>query len=243
MKRILVFFLALSMAAGFSMADEEGTGLSAGVEFGIEDINDGVEPYLYFDISFERSFLDDAVDIFAELGYTLGFSSVTTSGGRDVLPQTMYFGIGAGFNLDVGEASVLSFIVEHEFEDILINPRFSGINNFAAVVTPSIRFGHEVDFGEVFAQVGFPVTYIDHDRDADVEAGVVITLGWESDFDLEVEIETHIPFDLGDEGVAVTPEVGYSFGDFSFHFSIEFAGLGVSGAFSVTPAIGIRFNF
>jgi hypothetical protein len=201
MKKFIFLVLALCMAAGFAAAEDEnededvgldqGIGLSVGLEFGTGNINkandEDMAPYLMPMLIYENSFLDDSLDIYAELDYTFGFSKEPNDDGDEVFPQSIYLDLMAGYNLGLGSASTLSFILENEFDEILISPRFEEINALTGIFTPAVKFNQEFDFGDIFAQIGVPITYIQYDKDADSGVGLDFTLGWNSTFGLGIE--------------------------------------------------------
>jgi len=274
MKKFFVFLLILAMLASFAAADDdEGIGLSAGLEFGIGNINkanDGdMNPYLMPMLIYENSFLDETLDVYAEIDFTLGFTKEPNDDGDDVNPQSMYIDLMVGYNLGLGSASTLSFILENEFDEIIIAPIYA----LTGIFTPAVKFNYKLDFGDVFAQIGVPITYYDK---TDTAIGLDFTLGWSSTFGLGIEakiltllspgddagnngfetiisyktepiyieVETIIPKEISSEGVTITPEFDYSFRNFTFYVKCEFAGIGVDGGgVSITPALGVKYSF
>jgi len=98
-KKLLSLIFTLALAAGFAAA-QDGIGLSAGLEFGIGDINmpkqgklvtrmvfppagpptsvqnpvpEARKPYLRANIGYENGFLDGTLDVYARLAYDVGF--------------------------------------------------------------------------------------------------------------------------------------------------------------------------
>ena len=269
MNKFFVFLFVLVLSATFAAAGDEGIGLSAGLEFGIGIVEDGdVSPYLMPMIIYENSFLDETLDVYAELDYKLGFTKETNDDGDEVNPQSMYIDLMVGYNLGLGDASTLSFILENEFDEIIISPAYA----LTGIFTPAVKYNHTLDFGDLFAQIGVPITYYDKD---DTTIGLDFTLGWSSTFGLGIEakirtllspgddagyngfeaiisyeaesiyaeVETIIPREISNEGVTITPEFDYSFKNFTFYVKCEFAGIGVDGGLSVTPALGVKYSF
>jgi len=274
MKRFLVFFLVLVLGAGFAAAQD--IGLTVGLEFGLGNINkangDDMYPYLMPMVIYENAFLDDALDLYAELDYTLGFTKALNEDGDEVLPQSLYIDLSAGYNLSLGEASTLSFILENEFADIDISPD----DFITGIFTPAIQFNQGFDFGDVYAKVGLPITYFPNVKDAESFTGLDFTIGWGSSFGLGLEavfytmlapsedagyyafettvsyeadslyceLNVYFPKETEDEGITITPEVDYSFGSLTAYLFIEFAGIGFDGGeVSITPALGIKYSF
>ncbi|MDR2575987.1 MAG: hypothetical protein LBC52_06035 [Treponema sp.] len=271
MKKYIFLFLVLCVAAGFAAADDEGIGLSVGLEFGIGIVDEDVSPYLMPMIIYENSFLDETLDLYAELDYTLGFTKEPNEDGDEVNPQSMYIDLMVGYNLGLGDASTLSFILENEFDEIVFSP----VSMLRGIFTPAVKFNHELDFGSLYAQIGLPITYYDIE-DLDSTTGLDFTLGWSSTFGLGIEakictllspgddagysgfeatisyeaesiyaeVEIIIPKEIDFEGITITPEFDYSFKNFTFYIKCEFAGIGVDGSsISVTPALGIKYSF
>jgi hypothetical protein len=270
MKKFFIFFLVLAMSASFATAEDDGIGLSVGLEFGIGIVDEEVSPYLMPMLIYENSFLDEALDVYAEVDYTLGFTKVPNEDGDEVNPQSMYIDLMIGFNLGLGDASTLSFILENEFDEMVFSPGFM----LTGIFTPAVKFNHTLDFGDLFAQIGVPITY--YDIDVDTAIGLDFTLGWSSTFGLGIEakictllspgdyagysgfeatisyetesiyagVETIIPKEIDFEGITITPEFDYSFKNFTFYIKCEFAGIGVDGgSVSFTPALGIKYSF
>jgi hypothetical protein len=270
MKRFLVFFLVLVLGAGFAAAQD--IGLTVGLEFGLEDVGGDMAPYLMPMLIYENAFIDDALDVYAELDYTLGFGKAYNEDGDEVLPQSLYIDLSVGYNLSLGDASTLSFILENEFDTIEISPS----DFITGIFTPAIKFNQGFDFGDIYAQVGLPVIYYPNVKDADAGLGLDFTLGWGSSFGLGIEVILSMMFapeddagysgleatfsyeadslycelnavfssDIKAEGITITPEFDYSFGSLTAYLFIEFAGIGSDGGeVSITPALGVKYSF
>jgi len=191
MKKFFFLFLILCVVAGFAAAEDEGSGLSIGVEFGIKNINEANNDnrfyYLMPMLIYENSFLNDALDVYAEIDHTIGLTKVPNEYGNDVNPHSMYVDLMLGYNLKIGDASKLSFILENEFDELIIYPRFKGSNNLTGIFTPAIKFTQTFDAGDIYAKIGTPITYIQEYKEADTEVGLDFTLGWDSSFGLGLE--------------------------------------------------------
>jgi hypothetical protein len=192
MKKFFAFLLIMALVASFAAADDdEGIGLSAGLEFGIGNVNkandEEMSPYLMPMLIYENSFLDETLDVYAELDYTFGFTKEPNDDGDDVNPQSMYIDVMIGYNLGLGSASTLSFILENEFDKIIISPKYKETNAITGIFTPALKFNQELDIGDLFAKIGAPTTYIQYDKDADTEIGLDFTIGWNSTFGLGIE--------------------------------------------------------
>ena len=221
MKKFLVLFLALSMAVTFTVAAQ--TGVTVGVEGGIgnvTEVNDAkMTPYVMPMFIFDRSFMNGALDLYAELDYTFGFEKEPNKDGDDVFPQSLYVDLLAGYNLGIGRASTLSFILENEFDEIIISPRSSDGNNITGIFTPAVKFTQGFGIGDVYARVGAPITYIQDNKDADLGAGLDFTLGWNSRFGLWLEATMHML-------LAPSDDTGYTGLDASAYFDTGLINIG-----------------
>jgi hypothetical protein len=254
MQKLLVLSLIVSLAVSHALfADEdEGIGLSAGLEFGIVNIGKANDeeryPYLMPMLIYENSFLDDSLEFYAELDYIFGFTKEPNDEGNEVFPQSLYFDLMVGYNLGLGSASTLSFILENEFDEIIISPRFKESNALTGIFTPAVKFTQSFDFGDLFAQVGVPITYVQYDKDADTEVGIDSTLGWNSSFGLGIEIKVLTliaPRDIsGFNGLEALIGYEYVFRNFTFYAKCEFTGIGIKGeGMCVSPALGVKYSF
>ena len=191
MKKFLVVFLAIFLTAGFVMAQDEGIGLTAGVEFGIEGVNkpndaEDMYPYLMPMVWYGNSF--GAFDLYAELDYTLGF----TKDDGD-LPQDLWFDLALGYNLGLGSSPTLSFLLENEL-DITFAPLYGGDMGdfFWGILRPGICFNQNVESaGDFYAQVDLPIGYGKGFGD-DTVIGLDIALGWGSNFGLGFKAKAHM---------------------------------------------------
>jgi hypothetical protein len=254
MQKLLVLSLILSLALSQALfaEEDEGIGLSAGLEFGIANIGKANDeerlPYLMPMLIYENSFLDDSLELYAELDYTFGFTREPNDDGKDVFPQSLYFDLALGYNLSLGNASVLSFILENEFDEIIISPRYAENNAITGIFTPAVKFTQGFDFGDLFAQVGVPITYVQYDKDADTEVGIDSTIGWNSTFGLGLEIKVLtllVPSNVsGFNGLEALVAYEYIFRNFTFYAKCEFTGIGIKGEnVVVSPALGVIYSF
>jgi hypothetical protein len=206
MKKIMVVLLALALFGGFASAQEEdeGIGLDAGIEFGLGDVADKVVFGLAPQISYESSFLDGALDVFAEGIYGFAFD--------DEVGQEASLEEELGYNLSLGEASTLSIIVNN-YNEFIIAPKVDSnlANAVNGAFTPSLKFTQSPDFGDIYGQVGLPIEYAFFEKELDVTSakwsnqdtglGLDLTAGIAAGFGLGVEITAHI---------ALKPESDYA---------------------------------
>jgi hypothetical protein len=263
MKRIVLMLLVLTAAAGFTAAQDEGIGLSAGLELGLgivaAEVEFGLSPFL----EYENSFFDGALDLSAALAYGLVFS--------DPVAQGIEMEEELAYNLSLAGTSVLSFILNNS-NGFVLSPREDDSNNLEGVLSPGIKFNQTLGFGDLFARVDFPLTYVQPERGAEFEFGIDLGLGWASTFGLGIEVTEHnviLPegvyggidltasYEYGPiyaelaigappefEGISISPAFEYTFNAFTFYASLEFADINVEGAdVSISPAIGVKFSF
>jgi len=272
MKKCIFLFFVLCVAAGFTAADDivindKGVCLTIGLEFGSENVyeaNDSERTYYLTPmLIYENSFLNNTLDIYAEADYTIGFQIPADD---EVNSQSIYFDFMLGYNLGLGGASTLSFSLENEFDELTILPQLA----LTGIFTPAVKYNHTFGFGDLYAQVGAPITY--YDKDA-VTTGLDLTLGWDSTFGLGIEaklctllapedvigfhgieaivsfrtgsvyikVETIIPMAIGAVGATVTPEFNFSIWDLTLYLKCEFSGIG-RGETITSPAIGLKFT-
>jgi hypothetical protein len=283
MKNTFIVLLVMLITVNFSVtADEEeyeGLGLFLGLETGVVNINkadkEDREPYVMPFIIYEKALLDGALDIFAELDYTFGYIKTPSEDKREVFPQSLYFDLLLAYNLGLGNASTLSFLLENEFDEFIIAPSVKKDNNITGIFTPAVNFNQGFDFGDLYARVGSPITYIQNEKNADTLVGLDLTLGFYSAFGLGLEAKAltllvpgegrgylglealitfetgpvyfevlaEIPKDISEEGVIITPEFDFSFGNFTVYTFCEFTGIGAGGSIGISPAIGIKYSF
>jgi hypothetical protein len=187
-----VFFVLLAVSFTVTADENGGVGFSLGLEVGVENLNKVNEedraPYIMPRIIYDRSFLDGVFDVFTELDYKFGYTKVL-DGSKEVYPQSLYFDLLFGYHMAIGGASTLSFFLENEFDTIDIAPvnKREKENNITAIFTPAVGFSQEFDFGDIYARVGSPITYIQDAYKADKEVGLDGTLGFYSTFGFGLE--------------------------------------------------------
>ena len=276
MKKLLVLFLMLAMLTIYAAAEDEGIGLSVGLEFGIYDASkktgDEMYPYLAPMVIYENSFLDGALDLFVELDYIFNTTKGTNQDGDEVFPQDLYFGLSLGYNLFLGEASTLSFILDNEIDTLTISPRFDDSNNINGILIPSVKFNQTLDFGDLYAQVDLPINYVTYVKDNDLGLDLDFTFGWQSNFGLGLMFAEHnnikpkagyagfdmivsyengpvyfeVEVDTYNEtgaGITIAPEFDFFFNSFTFYTNCIFDGIGGDGDVIISPAIGVKFSF
>jgi len=265
MKRILTIFVILFLALSFNAAGD-GIGLSVGMEFGLGDIGragGAILPCLTVPvIIYDTSFVDGSIDLYAELSYSLGFVENSAD-----LFHSLYFDFLFGYNFMFGTGSTISVILENELDSIEFTPEFSLTGFF----TPAVKYNQRLDFGDLYAKIGVPLTYNDV---GDIVTGINGTVGWNTPFGLGLEtviysevspnasylgfgalvsfetdpvyfeLDLYIPGDVETEGITMTPEFEYFLFGFTFYLSVEFAGIGIpDGTTVITPTLGFKYSF
>jgi len=193
MKQIIALFLAAAVV-NFAAAhgshgshggsgDDEGSGISAGMELGAHlhggDGEEGMEvvPNLAWMLNYEESFLDDKLDFSFGLSYFLYFKKGahlefedhlpgavkhgdhTHGGDFDKKPQYIGLNLGVAYNLGLDENVTLSFLLQN-YNEFFVCPVMSGQNNVVGKLTPGVKLNRSVDIGDVFVQYGVPLQYL-----------------------------------------------------------------------------------
>ncbi|MDR1862920.1 MAG: hypothetical protein LBQ67_03260, partial [Treponema sp.] len=156
-RRLLFAGMAVLLICSFVAAQEEGIGLTPKLEFGIGNVNEGNDGsrsiLITPGVEYENAFLDGALDVFAELDYTIG---IPEKGDTDHL---VYLEEEVGYNLGLGDAMTLSIILNNQ-NNFLVSPEApSGFDPFDGVLEPSLKFTYGADFGEIWVQAGLPIGY------------------------------------------------------------------------------------
>jgi hypothetical protein len=253
-RKLIIFLVVLTLAAGFVSAQEEedsGIGLTAGLEFGVTGINveEGKTPYLTPGIAYENSFGD--FDVAAEVDYTFDFT--------DDVPQMFFAEEEVAYNLSLGDIHGLTFTLHNE-NDIVTAPEFGDLTG---TLEPSVTYTLGLNPGDFYAAAGLPLTYL-----TDTAVGFYGTLGFafsfglglEATFNLALNPESgydgtdllvsyeqdsfygEVEINIAKEDITITPEFDYFFNSFTFYVNAEFAGIGAD-AVSITPALGVKYSF
>jgi len=251
MKKVVICFLVFFLAVSFVIAaDEYGDmGISVGLETGIENINKAyegseMEPYVMPMLIYEKSFLDGALDVYAELDYKFGFNRRPNEDGNDVFPQSLYVDFMLGYNIGFSSVSTLSIIVENEFDELIISPRYTGSNNINGIFTPAVKYNHVLDFGDIYFMLGAPITYVQEDTEAKTIVGLDFTFGWYSNFGLGLEAKTLMQF-LPADGAGyrgLEALVFFEFQPMYFEVLTELSKTIKEGGITITPEFDYYIN-
>jgi hypothetical protein len=261
MKKILFVLFSLLLTCGFAAAqEEEGLGLSAGVELSFGDVADeavfGIMPSLVY----EHSFLDDALDISAEIDYTITF--------EDETPQDVYAEENIGYNLFLNDASTLTFSLHNE-NNFSTAPEFGDAGD-GSIFEPSVSYTLSLNgggSGELAFALGFPIGYL-----PDLTSGVYATAGYLFPFGLGVEATANLDFspeagysetnlvisyahtelftaevevdaDADFKIFTISPYLEWYFGSLTAWVGVDFENIGGKGSVGVSPYIGVSYSF
>jgi len=203
MKKFIILVTILILTAGFAIAEDaensENIGLTGHLELGIGGVNkpnDAEETPLALDIglAYEKSFLDRMLDINAMLVYGIIFTKVPGMDGKEQLPQLLRFVFMAGYNHNLGDASILSGILANE-NYVILAPNM-GDDIATGVFKPGIKFGTNMEnAGNFFFQAGFPLAYLNFGQEKySTWTGLDLTAGWMSGFGLGFNTSLYFMF-------------------------------------------------
>jgi len=266
MKKILILVLALSLIAGFVMAEDTSIGLTPYLEFGIWSANKpnndkDTQPYLMPGISYDKSFGN--LDLYAELDYYLGLNKPN---GASDLYQELYFDFSLAYNLKLSDASTLTFCLEND-NDVNFTPLDDGLSvadQHYGQIRPGVRFNQDItDAGNLYAQVDIPIRYTPYWGDPNHPVGLDITLGMGTAFGvgLKTKIYTLLAYDktrvdydtydTGYTGIDITPtfekgpfymEVNFRIAKESYYTSSLFDGSSHKSGSAIIPRFQYNFD-
>ncbi|MDR1099992.1 MAG: hypothetical protein LBL28_05860 [Treponema sp.] len=266
MKRTFLFFLVLVLACGFLAAQEEdeGTGLSAGLEVGINNAtsDDGRSVYLMPNVVYEKSF--DDLDVFVEGDYTIEFDGEDAAGEKATI-QTFYLEEELGYNLHFGDASTLTLILNNA---LTFNLGTNQTVNMAedGTLDPALKFTQGFDFGDLYGQIGFPIGYPAAGFGLEFIVGCAAGFGLGAELTCTYSVEPEAEYSetsllltyengpiYGEVEVAangefkvwtITPEFDYSIGSFTLYVGAELGELGNPDEdFVLSPFLGVSYSF
>ena len=264
MKKILILMAALVLITGFAIAED--IGLTAGLEGGVYNAtkaNDGdmtpfIMPYIYYDNSFGD------LDVYAELDYEVAFDDDTYMG--------VYFDLDLAYNLSLGSASTLSFLLEDYWEFYLAPEISDPLTPYMMELYPGVKFNQEFDFGSLYAKAQVPMYLLPGYKDADFACDLWFTAGWKSTFGLGIYVTEKFALAPDAEHSAIkavvnygtdtfnaelksefigksdiwinlTPKFEYYFNAFTFYVKCDFTGIGTDFDVEIKPTLGVTFSF
>ena len=185
MKKIITLIIALTLVTGFVMADD--IGLTAALQFGVDNMNkadDGEpEPWIKPSIAYGSSFVDGSLDLYAKLAYLSYFKK----NDLDSAPMYLYFDFSLTYNLSLSSGSTLSFILENEVDKFMLSnrPESEDGSGLCSIFEPAINFRQGLDIGDIYANLCFPITYVQYVKDVGTPwVDFKAKLGWDSSFGL-----------------------------------------------------------
>jgi hypothetical protein len=262
MKKIIALFLAVviannAMAHGSHGSSGDGSGLSAGLEFGLHIHNDDeteVVPNTTLSLSYSEGFFDDKLEFDIGLSYIFSLKKryfeldheYGHSANKDFFQQVLCLNAGLTYSIDVTYFSTLSFILEND-TDFFLSPRIDGENNIEGVLTPGIKWNWGLNFGDVYTRFDLPLQYVSYFKDEEFGIGSDISIGWESNFGLGLGLIGHFLLSPKPEsyfdGVDAAISYAFSVKNLTFYLNCEFEGIGSEEGFGICPSIGFRYNF
>jgi hypothetical protein len=177
---------------------------------------------------YEQSF--DALDVFGELDYTVAFD--------DPASHELYLEVELGYNLQLSDPGVLSFIVNNN-DTFFLSPALEEGAAHLGVLEPSVKYTHTLDFGDLFGQIGFPFDYLTGVTD-ETANGMYLKAGWASTFGLGLELTGNIGLnpetDFAGYGLLLSYERGIFYGEVECNTDKEFK------AIEILPEIDIALG-
>jgi hypothetical protein len=255
-RRFIFVVMAAVLVCSFAAAQE---GLTPKLEVGFGDVADEAELSFTPGVEYATSF--GAVDLSAELDYTVTLADPDPT-------HEIYEEVELGYNLSLGAASVLSIIVNNS-NLFYLSPAPKGNATHEGTLEPSLLYVQTLDFGDVSAQLGFPIDYL-KGEDGETSAEAYLTLGWASTFGLGVELtgtlglspdseysetalvlsyeqsifygEVEFTADKEFKTFGITPDIEISVDAWTFYVSATI-GIPDGGDTKFSPAIGARYSF
>ena len=193
MKKFLILFLAFTLIGSFAVAQDDGLGLTVGIELGFPNISDfedfplTVKPF----IEYANSFGD--IDLWAGLAFPLGLVGDAKAGGGDGDAIIgMEFELEVWYNLALSEASTLSFGLYADLPVHFAPELADKLSIFGLNLKPMVKFNQNMDdIGDLYIVVGADLGIIQQfaiDGGDDLIVNLPITLGWASTFGLGIEV-------------------------------------------------------
>ncbi|GHT59107.1 hypothetical protein FACS1894109_14410 [Spirochaetia bacterium] len=261
MKRIALSFLMVSALCGLAFAEPDAAaniGLSAGIEFGLDAVQDKPIPTIMPLIAWENSFGN--LDVSVELDYEFALGDELAQGGE--------FDAVLAYNLHLGESRTLSIGLENDTE-FVVGPG-EGNNAVFGWVDPNVGITQALGFGDLSAAIGFPIDYLQELKADGAAIRSYLTLALAFPFGLGFELTGNIglsdaeyldtnfvitfereSFAIGLEIDADTKEFDrfslkpgfeYYLKQFTFWAGVDLEALG-SDEMNIKPYIGAKYSF
>jgi hypothetical protein len=239
MKRIFAVCTVLVLACSFLAAqeDDEGTGFSFGVEFGINNATNDDDRTVYLtapQLIFEKSF--DDLDVYVEGSYTAEFGGENEDGDKETV-QTSYLEEELGYNFHFGDASTLTIILNNAL-DFFLAPEIKVAdvevtNRAEGTLKPALKFTQGFDFGDLYGQFGLPIGYVKQHKDENSSFGLQLIAGYAAGFGLGVELTCD--FGVKPESEYAGTELLLSYENGPIYGEVNIAADGEFEAWTITP--------
>jgi hypothetical protein len=230
-------------AVSFVNAQEEGAeeaggiGLTVGLEAGFGNVAEEAEFSITPNVAYENSFLNGALDVFAEVDYTAAFS--------DPAAHEVYIEEEIGYNLGVIQGGTLSIILNNN-NTIKVDPAPEDGETHEGTFEPALKWTQTLGFGDLWAKFGLPIVYLTGVEDQ-TALEFVTTVGWDSTFGLGVEFGLGFLLDdsadeeaetgLADFGLLLSYDGGLIYGEVEVVADKEFE------VVTITPEIDVNLDF
>jgi hypothetical protein len=212
------------LTAVCGLVSAEPVGLTAGLGLGFGNVADeaviGITPQIEFENSFGN------LDVYIDAEYTIEFDSDAN--------HALYLEEELGYNLPFSEISKLSFIVNNQ-NDFHIAPKAEG-NIAGGTVDPAVRYTHTLGFGDLFGQVGLPITYRNQyipASDDEAGLGVYAKLGWGSTFGLGTELTLN--YSIKPNAEYAETELLLTYEQETFYAEVDIVAAKAFESFTITP--------
>ncbi|MDR2601599.1 MAG: hypothetical protein LBC53_04005 [Spirochaetaceae bacterium] len=247
-----------------------GSGFTIGIEAGFGDVIDEAAFSITPNVVYENSFLNESLDVFAEIDYTAAFGDPTEQG--------LYIEEEIGYNFSLIKNGTLSIILNN-VNEIQLSPKLEDGQTHLGTFEPSLKWTQGLGFGDLWLKVAFPTGYMTGVKDEDASVDLAPTLGWDSAFGLAVELGPdfsikpegdlagyhatlsydHQGFVYGQvdlevvgkefENVLVTPEIGVNINALNIYIKADIEMLaeneeaGLESKTAFRPAAGVKYSF
>ena len=246
MRKLLFLIAVLAIFSGFVMAED--LGISAGVEFGIDNVaeaNDGNrDPWIDPFASYGGSYVDGTLDFFTKIAYKVNFYK----GDLESVPIGLYFDIALTFNFFLSAYSTISFTAENEMDRLMMSnrPEAEDGSGLRSLFSPAINFKQVVeDAGDFYINLKFPITYLAYYKNADTAIDLKSTLGWNSTFGLGFWVREVLNLKVpeGSETGHAEIDLCLSYGNGPFYTEVEadFRKNLSENGLSITPLVQYSF--
>ncbi|MDL2230120.1 hypothetical protein LJC14_07730 [Treponema sp. OttesenSCG-928-L16] len=237
MKKIILSVLLFCFVFGFAAAiDDNGIGVTAGLDVSFGDIADDVVFKLIPNIEYANSFGD--FDLLAYLEYGIAFDDPDSI-------QNLYGELEGFYNLRLSDLALLSFGVYTEHDLHLAPDAGDDVRTYNLILEPRAMYTHTFGFGDLFARVGLPITPLHQfvlEDDDELGFGMNVRLGWVSSFGLGAHVTANMDFKPDSEYTGTDLLVSYEMDDIGLYAELEFSVNKDFDTFCITPMVEYHIN-